>query len=424
MKRRSFLVGVGSAAVLASPTLALAASASSAPRVVIIGGGFSGATAAKYIRRFSRGKIHVTLVEPLRNFVSCPISNLVLEGSVDIADITNSYNGLPANHGVELVHDTVTRIDQDGRKVHLAGGQTLAWDRLIVSPGIDFMWDRIPGMNNAKAQEQIMHAWKAGPQTVTLRKQLEAMPDGGRFIITVPEAPYRCPPAPYERACMVASYFKKHKPKSKVQIFDANQDVTSKGGLFKAAWKEHYADIVEHIPLFKAVDVDPATRTVIFELGEKEQADVLNFVPPMRAGNIAVDSGLATANGRWCEVDFLTFASVANDRIHVIGDSIQIAPAMPKSGHMANQHGKNCAAAVTALLMGTQVNPDPIYANTCFSFVTDDQAMHVASVHRYNTEKRTMIPVQGAGGLSKESTVKEGSEARTWARSIWTDILT
>lgn len=424
MKRRSFLVGMGSAAVLASPTLALAASASSAPRVVIIGGGFSGATAAKYIRRFSRGKIHVTLVEPLRNFVSCPISNLVLEGSVDIADITNSYNGLPANHGVELVHDTVTRIDQDGRKVYLAGGQTLAWDRLIVSPGIDFMWDRIPGMNNAKAQEQIMHAWKAGPQTVTLRKQLEAMPDGGRFIITVPEAPYRCPPAPYERACMVASYFKKHKPKSKVQIFDANQDVTSKGGLFKAAWKEHYADIVEHIPLFKAVDVDPATRTVIFELGEKEQADVLNFVPPMRAGNIAVDSALATANGRWCEVDFLTFASVANDRIHVIGDSIQIAPAMPKSGHMANQHGKNCAAAVTALLMGTQVNPDPIYANTCFSFVTDDQAMHVASVHRYNTEKRTMIPVEGAGGLSKESTVKEGSEARTWARSIWTDILT
>jgi NADPH-dependent 2,4-dienoyl-CoA reductase/sulfur reductase-like enzyme len=424
MKRRSFLASVGSAAVLSAPALSWAASTqASAPRVVVIGGGYAGATAAKYIRRFSRGKIHVTLVEPLPNFVSCPISNLVLEGALSIDDVTRGYDGLVSNHGVQVVHDTVTRIDQEGRKVQLAGGQTLPWDRLVVSPGIDFMWDRIPGMNNAKAQEQIMHAWKAGPQTVTLRKQLQAMPDGGRFIITVPEAPYRCPPAPYERACMVASYLKKHKPKSKVHIFDANHDVTSKGALFKAAWKTHYPDIIEHIPMFKAVDVDPATRTVMFELGEKEQADVLNFVPPMRAGKVAFDAGLATANDRWCEVDFLTFASVTNDRIHVLGDAIQIAPQMPKSGHMANQHGKNCAAAVTALLLGSPVNPDPIYANTCFSFVTDDQAMHVASVHRYYAEKRTMLPVQGAGGLSAESSVAEGGMARAWAQSIWADVL-
>lgn len=422
MKRRSFIAGMGSAVVLAAPVIARASEASG-PRVVVIGGGFAGATAAKYLRQFSKGKIQVTLVEPQKNFISCPISNLVLEGTLSIDDITMGYQGLSDRHGVKVVHDTVTRIDQDARKVHLAGGETLAWDRLIVSPGIDFMWERIPGMSKAGAQEKIFHAWKAGPQTVALRKQLEAMPDGGRFIIAVPEAPYRCPPGPYERACMVASYFKKHKPKSKVQIFDANQDVTSKGALFKAAWKTHYPDIVEHIPMFKAVDVDAAENTVVFELGEREKADVLNLIPPMRAGKVAVDAGLATANDRWCEVDFLTFASVKNDRIHVLGDSIQVAPQMPKSGHMANQHGKNCAAAVTALLLGQPVNSLPIYANTCFSFVTDAEAMHVASVHRYNAEKKTMLPVEGSGGVSRESSTQEGSHARTWARSIWNDTL-
>jgi NADPH-dependent 2,4-dienoyl-CoA reductase/sulfur reductase-like enzyme len=424
MKRRSFLAAVGSGAVLSAPALGWAASGQAGPHVVVIGGGYAGATAAKYIRRFSRGRIQVTLVEPQPDFVSCPISNLVLEGAIGIADVTRPYSGLSTNHGVTIIHDTVSRIDQDARTVQLASGQTLAWDRLVVSPGIDFMWERIPGMNNTQAQQQIMHAWKAGPQTVTLRKQLEAMPDGGRFIITVPETPYRCPPAPYERACMVASYFKKHKPKSKVHIFDANQDVTSKGALFKAAWKKFYPDIIEYMPEFRAADVDPATRTVVFELGEREQADVLNFVPPMRAGRIAVESGLATANDRWCEVDFLTFASVTNDRIHVLGDAIQIAPVMPKSGHMANQHGKNCAAAVTALLLEQPVNPDPLYANTCFSFVTGDQAMHVASVHRYSPEKRTMLPVHGAGGLSDQASVREGELAHAWAQSIWADTLT
>jgi NADPH-dependent 2,4-dienoyl-CoA reductase/sulfur reductase-like enzyme len=424
MKRRSFLAGMGSAAVLSAPALGWAATGKAGPHVVVIGAGYAGATAAKYIRRFSRGSIQVTLVEPHPNFVSCPISNLVLEGALDISDVTRTYNGLTTNYGVTVVHDTVSRIDQEARTVLLASGQTLAWDRLVVSPGIDFMWERIPGMNNAQAQQQIMHAWKAGLQTVTLRKQLQAMPDGGRFIITIPETPYRCPPAPYERACMVASYFKKHKPKSKVHIFDSNQDVTSKGALFKAAWKKFYPDIIEYTPEFRAVDVDPATRTVMFEFGEREQADVLNVVPPMRAGKIAVESGLATANDRWCQVDFLTFASVTNDRIHVLGDAIQIAPVMPKSGHMANQHGKNCAAAVTALLLGQPVNPDPIYANTCFSFVTEDQAMHVASVHRYSPEKHTMLPVHGAGGLSVDASVREGAMAHAWAQSIWADTLT
>lgn len=423
MNRRSFIGTMGALTALAAPFTVRAASKPVA-HVVVLGGGFSGATAAKYLRLFSQGQIAVTLVEPNPSFVSCPISNLVLEGRFTIDDVTLPYTPLEKHHGIKLVQDKATAIDPDARTVTLAGGGTLQWDRLIVSPGIDFMWDRIPGMNKEGAQDQVLHAWKAGPQTVALRKQLEAMPDGGRFIISIPEAPYRCPPAPYERASVVASYFKKHKPRSKVQIFDANADVTSKGALFKAAWAELYPDIIEYVPAFKAVDVVAPENKVIFELGEEEAADVLNFVPPMRAADIAKQAGLATANDRWCEVDFLTFESIAVPGVHVLGDAIQIAPLMPKSGHMANQHGKTCAAAVAAMLLERPVNGDPIYSNTCYSFVSDDLAMHVASVHRFDPDKKTMLTVEGSGGLSVTSTEREAEHALSWSKAIWADMLT
>lgn len=422
MKRRAFLSSLGGCAALAVPGLCLGAEGS-AGHVVVIGGGYGGATAARYLRVWSGGRIRVTLVEPNPDFVSCPMSNLVLEGALSIGDVTVSYEDLQRRHGVKWVRDTVERIDAGGRRVVLKSGVGIAYDRLIVSPGIDFMWEKIPGMGSPGAHERILHAWKAGPQTVALRRQLEAMPDGGRFIIAIPEAPYRCPPAPYERACLVASYFKKHKPRAKVHVFDANADVTSKGALFKAAWKKFYPGMIEYTPEFRAVDVDAAKKKVIFEFGEEESADVLNLLPPMRAGEIAVKSGLATANGRWCEVDFLTFESRVAAGVHVLGDSIQIAPVMPKAGHMANQHGKTCAAAVVALLTQQEVNPLPIYANTCYSFVTASQAMHVSTVHRYDAGQKTMLTVPGAGGLSVEPSEGEGRDAMSWARAIWSDML-
>lgn len=421
MKRRSFLGGMGALATLGIPSLSYAAD-KPVGQVVVIGAGFGGATAAKYLRLFSQGRVGVTLVDPNPAFVSCPISNLVLEGRFTIDDVTRPY-ALEKNHGVKQIQDTVDSVDPVGKTVTLRGGQTLPWDRLIIAPGIDFMWEQIPGMNNADAQGKIMHAWKAGEQTVTLRKQLEAMPDGGRVILTIPEAPYRCPPGPYERACLIASYLKKHKPGAKIQIFDANQDVTSKGALFKAAWKELYSDVLEYVPSFKAVDVVADERRVIFELGEEEVADVLNVIPPQRAGDIVVETGLATANNRWCEVDFLTFESTVAPGVHVLGDAIQIAPGMPKSGHMANQHGKNCAAAVAALLLERPINGDPIYANTCFSFVDDAQAMHVASVHRYNLDKKTMLAVEGSGGLSAAPSSREGRVAISWLNAVTADVL-
>ena len=426
MKRRELVrvLGAGSLLGVAGMMGGCATSGGSGgPHVVVVGGGFGGATAAKYIRMWSEQSIRVTLIEPNADFVSCPISNLVLGGSKTMADITVSYDNLAKRHGVNVVRDRVSGIDADRRTVKLASGGELGYDRLILSPGIDFMWETLPGMNKPGAQEKVLHAWKAGPQTVALRKQLEAMPDGGVYALTIPLAPYRCPPGPYERACQVASYFSKAKPKSKVIIFDANDDVTSKGPLFKKAWADRYKGIIEYRPKHALADVDAATGTLKFEFNDDIKAQVLNVIPPMRAGDVAHHAGLTTANKRWCDVDWLTMESKAAKNVHILGDALQIAPAMPKSGHMANQHGKVAAAAIVALLSGRQPNPQPIYNNTCYSFVSDTDVVHVASVHAYDADKKTMVPVAGSGGVSSAASELEGRYAMAWARNIWADSL-
>jgi sulfide dehydrogenase [flavocytochrome c] flavoprotein chain len=425
MLRRQFIhsVGIGSTLGAAGLLSGCASVSGKGPKVVVVGGGYGGATAAKYVRMWSDYGIQVTLVEPNATFVSCPISNLVVGGSKTIADITIPYDNLSKRHGVTVVRDMVTSIDAAKRIVKLAGGSELPYDRLILSPGVDFMWEALPGMAAPGAQDKVLHAWKAGAQTVSLRKQLEAMPDGGVYALSIPLAPYRCPPGPYERACQVAHYFSKAKPKSKVLVLDANEDVTSKAALFKKAWAERYKGILEYHPKHTVTEVDAATNTLKFEFNDNVRADVLNVIPPMRAGAIAVQTGLATANKRWCEVDFLTFESVAAKSIHVLGDSIQIAPAMPKSGHMANQHGKTCAAAVVALLTGQEPNTMPVYNNTCYSFVSDEDAVHVASVHRYDKDKKTMLAVAGSGGVSSAASELEGRYALAWAQNIWADTL-
>jgi len=429
MKRRQFVGTLGAGSMLGTlGSLGMLSGCAttgggSGPKVVVVGGGFGGATAAKYVRMWSDYGISVTLVEPNASFISCPISNLVIGGVKTMADITTPYDGLVKNHGVKVVHDSVSAIDADKRIVKLSSGGELPYDRLILSPGVDFMWETLPGMASQAAQDKVLHAYKAGAQTVALRKQLEAMPDGGVFAMSIPLAPYRCPPGPYERACQVANYFQKAKPKSKVLILDANDDVTSKPGLFKKAWTDRYAGMVEYRPKHALTDVDAGGNTLKFEFQDNIKADVLNVIPPMRAGSIAVQTGLATANKRWCEVDFLTFESKAAKNIHVLGDSIQIAPGMPKSGHMANQHGKTCAAAVVALLTGKMPNPSPIYNNTCYSFVSSEDVVHVASVHTYDPVKKTMVTVAGSGGISKAANELEGRFALAWAQGIWADTL-
>jgi NADPH-dependent 2,4-dienoyl-CoA reductase/sulfur reductase-like enzyme len=395
--------------------------ASNKPKVVVIGGGYGGATAARYLRRWSNGDIDVTLVERNREFISCPISNLVLGGARQMSDITVGYDGLRAN-GVKVVHGEVTRVDTDKRAVHLASGATLPYDRLVVSPGIDIIYEEVPGLRAAEAEGRILTAWKAGPQTVALRKQLEAMRDGGVYAITVPLAPYRCPPGPYERASMVAHYFSKAKPKSKVLILDANPDVVSKGPLFKKAWSEMYGSMIEFRPNNALVDVDPRAMAAKLQLDDVK-ADVLNVVPPVRAGDIARATGLINANNRWCTVDWLTMESTAVKNVHVLGDSTLAGPLMPKSGHMSNQQAKVAAAAIINLFAGRPPNPTPIVMNTCYSFVSDKVAIHVASVHQYDAAKKVVAPLPGSGGVSAVRSEAEAVYANAWAKNIWADML-
>ena len=421
MKRRSFLQSS-----VAFSALGLAACATTLPahaRVVVVGGGYGGATAAKYVRMLSDYQIDVVLIEPNANFVSCPISNLVIGGSKTMKDITTPYDNLDRRHGVKVVRDYVTGIDAGKKTVTVAGGASIRYDKLILSPGIDLMFDRIEGLKAASASGQILQAWKAGPETAALRKQLEQMPDGGTFAITIPEAPYRCPPGPYERASQAAHYFKQAKPKSKVLIIDANADVTSKGPLFKKFWADNYKGMVEYIPQHKVAAVDARTNTLKFEVQNDIRADVLNVLPDMRAGAIAVQAGLANVNARWCGINYLNFESTQAKDIHVVGDSIMLAPLMPKSGHMANSHGKVAAAAVVAELSGQPINPQPFLSNTCYSFVNDKLVVHVASVHQYDAKDKTYKTVPGSGGVSPAPGELEGVYAWNWAQNIWADTL-
>jgi NADPH-dependent 2,4-dienoyl-CoA reductase/sulfur reductase-like enzyme len=416
--RRQFLKAAGAGMALAGVGGCASTGGAAKGRVAVVGGGYGGATVAKYIRLLDPG-IEVVLIEPGEAFVSCPISNMVLGGFRTIQDVTTPYSGL-ARHGVKLVRDTATAIDAERKQVRLAGGDAVAFDRVVVSPGIDFMWEALPSMGSAEAQARVLHAWKAGPQTVALRAQLEAMRDGGVYVLSIPEAPYRCPPGPYERVCQVAAYFKARKPRSKIIVLDANADVTSKGPLFKKAWAELYPGMIEFRGNSKAVDVDWRAGAVKLEFAD-QKGDVLNVVPPQRAGAIAAP--YITANKRWCEVDWTTFESKAVKGVHVLGDSSLSAPLMPKSASMANGHGKVAAAAIVALLNGEQPNPSPTLVNTCYSMVSDKLAIHVASVHKYDVKDRTFKTVPGSGGVSSARNDDEAAFTMNWARNIWADTL-
>jgi len=414
MKRRDFLKLAGAVSVAGCAT-----ATPSKARVVVIGGGFGGATAAKYIRLWDPS-IDVVLVERDASFVSCPISNLVLGGFTGMADITRGYDGLQ-RHGVQVVRDEATAVDPSKKVVRLARGGDITYERLIVSPGIDFTFGDVAGFEAAMQDGAVLHAWKAGPQTVALRRQLEEMRDGGVYILSVPLAPYRCPPGPYERASMVAAYFKQAKPRSKVLVLDANPDVTSKAGLFKRAWSDLYGGILEFRGNSRAVAVDGKSRTVKLEL-EDVKGDVLNVVPPHRAGDIAMKTGLITTNNRWCDVDWRTMESKAVKGVHVLGDATLSASGMPKSGSMANNHAKIAAAAIVEQLNGRAPQPVKII-NTCYSFVSQKEGIRVSSVHEWDAGQGTLVPVKGSGGVSAARSEAEGTYAWSWARTIWADSL-
>jgi len=408
-------------ASLGAALLGRSTSATTGARVVVVGAGFAGATAAKSIRQLSAGRIEVALIEREREFISCPMSNLVIGGSRQMSDITFSYDGLE-KWGVTRIRDEAVSIDAAARRVQLAGGNKLPYDRLILSPGIDFMWEQVPSLEAPEARARVLHAWKAGQQTVALRSQLESMPDGGVYALHIPRMPYRCAPAPYERACQIALYFSSRKPRSKVIVLDANEDIQAEKTLFATAWKERYKGLVEYRPNSELIDVDSKTLTAKLEF-EDVKADVLNVIPPQCAGAIARQLGMANANARFCQVDFLTYESTAQTKIHVLGDAIQTAPLMAKAAQMANRQARVCAEAVVALLSGEAVNPSPELDNACYSYVDGSQAARISSVHRYDGAQKTMLVIPGSTQVSSVPSLEMGAAAEAWVRALWADTL-
>lgn len=431
ISRRDFvkLLGAGGAASAlglmsgCETVPASAASAKAAPRVVVVGGGFGGATCAKYLRIYDPS-LNVTMIEQNASFVTCPGSNWVLGGMRTMADITHSYAALRSKHGVNVMHDRVVSIDAARRSVALASGKSVEYDRLVMAPGIDFRWGAIEGYDEA-ASELVPHAWKAGPQTLLLQKQLQAMPDGGTFIICPPPMPFRCPPGPPERVSMVAHYFKTHKPRSKILILDAKEGF-SKQGLFMDAWNELYPGMIEFVPASKGGKVqrvDVKTRTVYTDEGlTTHKGDVVNFIPAQRAGAIAGASGLANESG-WCPVNQHTFESTLVPNVHVIGDAA-VAGDLPKSGHTANNIAKMTAASIVSLFRGVRP-PLPSHVNTCYSLVSPEYGISIAAVYRLN-EKGVLEGVKGAGGLSPKDAprlqrVQEANYAQGWYKGITQD---
>ena len=399
--RRAFIKAAFAAApASAFLTLPNNAHAGRKASVVVVGGGFGGATAAKYLKKMDPA-LDVTLVERLKTYTSCPLSNEILTGHGKIEDLQTGYDGL-AKRGVKVMFDDAIGIDAAAKTVKLNSGTTLKYDALVLSPGIDFNYGAVEGYSEQLANTSHPHAWKAGPQTLALKKQIEAIPDGGVFVLSVPPKPFRCPPGPYERASLVASYFKHHgKHKSKVLILDAN-DSFSKKGLFEQAWKMHYNGMIQWVPGAeggKVTKMDAQTNTAFTDFGEYK-ADVLNIIPPHHAGAIAKNAGLANAQG-WCEVDMLTMESAVQKDIWVIGDAcihgdLPVYDA-PKSAHIANTQAKVAAGAIIAKLNGVPA-PEPFFVNTCYSTVADDWGFSV--VHIYRVEGGKLVYIKEAGGIS------------------------
>ena len=416
MTRRQVLASAAAASLFPRPALAQAA-----PHVVVVGGGFAGATAARALKKLDR-QIAVTLVEANLTFTACPFSNGVIAGLRDISAQQFSYEKILAD-GVVVTRGTANLIDTQARTLIVGDGLRLRYDRLVLAPGIDINWDALPGYNEA-AVEAMPHAWKAGEQTLLLRKQLEAMEDGGLVVISAPANPFRCPPGPYERASLIAHYLKSRKPRSKLIILDA-KDQFSKQRLFQNAWKELYPGLLEWVSLSsggKVTSVDPATKTLTTDFG-KHEAAVANVIPPQKAGRIAELAGVADRTG-WCPIDPVTFESKLQPNIHVIGDAT-IAGAMPKSAFTANAQAKVCAAALARLINGEKPT-EPKLINTCYSLVAPDYGIHVAGVYR--PVNGVLTEIEGSGGVSKADAPRdvralEASFANGWFKTITTEVF-
>ena len=419
LNRRSFLASTaGATATLAAP--AVWGASHGRPRVVVIGGGAGGATAARYVAKDSDGAIDVALVEPTRTYYTCFFSNLYLGGFKEVSDIGHSYGTLASSHGVNVVHDWAVDVDRSAKTVTLAGGATLGYDKLILSPGIDFVDGSVPGWD-VSAQNRMPHAYKAGSQTELLRSQLMGMKEGGLFVMVAPPNPYRCPPGPYERVSMVAHLLKNNNPTAKILIADPKEKF-SKQALFEEGWDKHYGGMISRLgPDFGGgnVSVDPDAMTVDID-GQVENADVVNVIPAMKAGRIAEIAGVT--DGNWAPVNAIDMSSKADPDVHVLGDASQQGD-MPKSGFSANSQAKVCANAVRGALTGSRVFPAR-FSNTCWSLIASNDGVKVGATYEATPEKIAkvdgFISQTGEDAALRKATYEE---SEGWYVGITADIF-
>jgi len=420
--RRKFLkLMAGSGAMVSAAGLLHSCGKGTSSRVVIVGGGFGGATCARYLLRFDNS-LEITMIEPSTRFITCPFSNMVITGMQEMDSISHDYVA-QKERGVKVVHAKVQAVDAMVKMVALDNGEVIHYDKLVLSPGIDFKWEEVEGMHATDAKT-IPHAWRAGTQTTILRNQLTAMDDGGVVIVAPPENPFRCPPGPYERVSLIAHYLKQHKPKSKILVLDA-KDKFSKQALFEQGWEALYPGMIEWVSGSsggRIDEVDVATRTLYSESGDKHKGDVVNLIPPQKAGEVAITSGFANDDG-WCLVDQRTFESKVHKDVYIIGDA-SIAGKMPKSGFAANSQGKVCAAAIVSSLRG-EVMPEPSYVNTCYSLLSPDYGISVAAVYRYSKDKGIYKTGGGVSPIDADEAyrLQEARYAKGWYDSITMDAF-
>jgi len=422
MNRRSFikLLGAVSGIGLAGAPFITSANEmlpKKGRRVVVIGGGYGGSIVAKYIR-IGDPSIEVVMIERDRKYVSCPFSNSVIGGFRDIKDNTITYDKLAANNKIKVVYDEVTAVDTTAKKVVVSGG-VISYDRLVLSPGIDFRFDEIEGYDPVETPKVIPHAWKAGEQTLLLRKQLVDLPKGGTVVMSIPVAPFRCPPGPYERISTMAWHLKHHNPTAKIIVLDGNPDIVSKGKLFRAAWAKHYEGMIDYRAGNKVTKVDTNKRSV--DTGVEEiKGDLVNLVPPQKAGLIAHKAGVVGEDKKWCPVNQITFESTIAKDVHIIGDACMAGP-MPKSGYSANSQAKVCATNIVQLMNGKELI-DPSHTNVCYSYVTEKEAVSVAAMFKVAEGKTIIVP--NSGGVSPDLSELEALYAKSWIKNILHEMST
>lgn len=385
-------------------------------RVIVIGGGMAGATVAKYLRYWGGTGVQVTLIERDATYASSIMSNLVLNGRRTMSSLQYGYSNLATRYGVKVVKGEVATIDPVGSVVTLIGGTRYAYDRLVVAPGVDF--DIIPGLETAAAQAKVPHAWKAGPQTTALRNMITAMPSGGVFVMSIPAKPYRCPPGPYERACVVADWLKRNRPGSKVIVLDANPGITAEAHTFTNAFDVVHKGVIEYHPGVNIASVDTTTMTVNTSIGNI-RGNVLNLIPSQRAGKVVSANGLADAGGKWTSVNVLSYEANVAPRIHVIGDAS--ATTQPKAGHIANQEAKVCADAILRLFSGRTLDPSPQTNSACYSPITFDTASWLTATFAYDPVSKTMVPVPASSGEAAVRSKDNYEEMGKWFTTLMAD---